>query len=191
MSATSRARRTPRRTARVWCSISSMVTGSVFSCPSTTMPSESPTSTTSTPASSSSRAVGKSYAVRQTILPAAEVEEDERDFRARMSGTVILPLPASNAELMCGLRCRSLASGYSPYPSFSLAKKRLRRQVAGLRLGTAAARAPPARRRASPPRRLARRASPRGTAPCTSSAGSRSAAARAATAATSLRAAPA
>ena len=58
MSATSKAWRVPRRTARVWCSISSSVTGSVLSYPSTTIASESPTSKTSTPASSSSRAVG-------------------------------------------------------------------------------------------------------------------------------------
>ena len=57
MSAASSARRTPRRTARVNSSISSMVTASVLSWPSITMPSESPTRTRSTLASSTSRAM--------------------------------------------------------------------------------------------------------------------------------------
>ena len=44
------ARAAPRATARVWWTISSSVTGSVVSWPRTTMPSESPTSSASTPA---------------------------------------------------------------------------------------------------------------------------------------------
>ena len=55
MSATSRARLTPRRTALVWWIISSMVTDSVSGWPSTTMASESPTRMMSTPAASAVR----------------------------------------------------------------------------------------------------------------------------------------
>ena len=60
MSATSSARSTPRRTARTWWSISSMVTARVSGWPSTTMASESPTRTTSAPPASAVRACGKS-----------------------------------------------------------------------------------------------------------------------------------
>ena len=55
-----RTRRTPRAAARTWWSMSSIVTGTVSGYPSTTMPSESPTSSSGTPASSSSFAIGKS-----------------------------------------------------------------------------------------------------------------------------------
>ncbi len=58
MSPTTRASFAPRATARVWWSISSMVTGSVVSWPSTTFDSESPTRSTGMPASSRIRAVG-------------------------------------------------------------------------------------------------------------------------------------
>ena len=58
MSPTINARRTPRETAFTWWSISSMVTGRVFSYPSTTIPTLSPTRTISTPASSATCAVG-------------------------------------------------------------------------------------------------------------------------------------
>src|SRR6185436_4617713 len=47
--------------------ISSIVTGSVLSYPSTTVPTLSPTSRTSMPASSARRAVGWSYAVTTAI----------------------------------------------------------------------------------------------------------------------------
>src|SRR5690242_7030886 len=63
MSATTNARDVPRTTARVKTSISSIVTGTVDAPPSTVVPAESPTSTTSTPAASASRALGASYAV--------------------------------------------------------------------------------------------------------------------------------
>jgi hypothetical protein len=46
----------PRATMPTWYSICSMVTGSVLSCPCTTMPRESPTSRISTPAASQSAA---------------------------------------------------------------------------------------------------------------------------------------
>ena len=60
MSATTRARAAPRLTAAVWCTIASSVTGSVLSWPSIAIPTESPTSSTSSPAPSSRRAVGVS-----------------------------------------------------------------------------------------------------------------------------------
>ena len=47
--------------------ISSIVAGTVESCPSTTLAAESPTSTRSTPAASTIRPVGWSYAVIITI----------------------------------------------------------------------------------------------------------------------------
>src|SRR5688572_14876489 len=80
MSATISARVAPRATARVWCTMSSSVTGSVCSWPSTTTPTESPTSSTSTPARSSSRAIVASYAVSMAIF-------SPRRFRSRRSGT--------------------------------------------------------------------------------------------------------
>ncbi len=49
-----------RATARQWWSMSSTVTGRVVSCPSTTMPRESPTSSASTPASRLTRAETRS-----------------------------------------------------------------------------------------------------------------------------------
>src|ERR1700680_3271601 len=112
MSATSSARRMPRFTARVWCSISSSVTDKVFSCPRTTMARESPTRMMSTPASSTRRAVGVSYAVRHTIFRGELslrncVSACGWNFLARMSGTVILPLPASIAALIRFSWCRS------------------------------------------------------------------------------------
>ena len=58
---------TPRLAARQWWTISSIVTDVVSFCPSTTMPTESPTSTASTPAPSASRADGQSYAVTIAI----------------------------------------------------------------------------------------------------------------------------
>src|SRR5262245_25653928 len=58
-----------------------MVTGTVVSCPSTTMPSESPTSSASTPARSNSRAIVASYAVSTAIF-------SPRSFFRRSSGTV-------------------------------------------------------------------------------------------------------
>src|SRR6185312_7829739 len=60
--------------------MSSRVTGMVVSWPSTTMPSESPTSRTSTPARSESAAMVESYAVIMTIF-------SPRCFFARRSGT--------------------------------------------------------------------------------------------------------
>ena len=51
-----KARSVPVATQRVWYVISASFTGSVEACPCTTMPSESPTSSTSTPAASSTRA---------------------------------------------------------------------------------------------------------------------------------------
>ena len=48
----------PRATARQWCSIASIVTGSVVSWPSTTSANVSPTSNTGMPASSRILAVG-------------------------------------------------------------------------------------------------------------------------------------
>jgi hypothetical protein len=48
----------PRRTARASIRSSSVVTGTVDGCPSTVMAPESPTSTTSTPASSATWADG-------------------------------------------------------------------------------------------------------------------------------------
>jgi hypothetical protein len=50
----------PRRTAWASMSSSSVVTGTVEGCPSTVIAPESPTSTTSTPASSATCADGKS-----------------------------------------------------------------------------------------------------------------------------------
>ena len=67
-SPTSSARVAPRLASRVWYTASSRVTGSVFGTPWTTMPIESPTRTTSTPASSASAANVASYAVTMTIL---------------------------------------------------------------------------------------------------------------------------
>ena len=58
MSATTRARATPRVTAPVSMSISSTVTGTVESWPRTVIAAESPTRTTSTPAASASRPLG-------------------------------------------------------------------------------------------------------------------------------------
>ena len=52
MSARTSALALPRATRRVWYSISSIVTGSVESCPWITMPRESPMSRMSTPAAS-------------------------------------------------------------------------------------------------------------------------------------------
>src|SRR6266581_252236 len=63
MSPTIRALVAPLATARVWWSISSIVTGSVVEYPRTFWASESPTRMTGTPASSRILAVGKSYAV--------------------------------------------------------------------------------------------------------------------------------
>ena len=60
MSLTTMACSAPRATARVWCSISSIVTGRVSSYPRTLFPTESPTSSTGTPARSRIWAVGKS-----------------------------------------------------------------------------------------------------------------------------------
>ena len=60
MSAMTSGRLAPRVTARVSSSISSIVAGTVESWPSTTMAAESPTSTSSTPASSAIRPLGKS-----------------------------------------------------------------------------------------------------------------------------------
>ena len=60
MSAITSGRRAPRVTARVRISISSIVTGTVESWPSTTIAAESPTSTMSTPAASASRPLGES-----------------------------------------------------------------------------------------------------------------------------------
>ena len=60
MSAITSGRLAPRTTARVSISSSSIVTGTVDSLPSTTIPAESPTSTSSTPASSAIRPLGKS-----------------------------------------------------------------------------------------------------------------------------------
>ena len=60
MSAITSGRFAPRTTARVSISSSSIVTGTVDSFPSTTIPAESPTSTSSTPASSAMRPLGKS-----------------------------------------------------------------------------------------------------------------------------------
>jgi len=57
------ARRVPRTTAAVSGISSSTVTGSVVSWPKTTMPAESPTSSTGMPASSKTRAVRASYEV--------------------------------------------------------------------------------------------------------------------------------
>ncbi len=56
MSATRKARRKPRPTAAQWYTIWSIVTGTVVSWPWITMPRESPTSTRSTPAASTSAA---------------------------------------------------------------------------------------------------------------------------------------
>src|SRR5438552_195329 len=67
MSPMSSAREAPRRTARAWWSISSMVTDRVSGWPRTTMARESPTRIASTPAWSARRAVGKSYAVTIVI----------------------------------------------------------------------------------------------------------------------------
>ena len=50
----------PRAVARVWCSISSTVTGTVESRPSTTMPRLSPTSSSGMPASSATTALSVS-----------------------------------------------------------------------------------------------------------------------------------
>src|SRR3990172_10314548 len=63
MSATTSARAVPRTTAFTWWSMSSIVTGMVVSYPNTTIPSVSPTRMSRTPASSTSRAEGQSYAV--------------------------------------------------------------------------------------------------------------------------------
>ena len=46
----------PRATQRVWYAISSTLTASVLAAPWTTMPSESPTSSTSIPAASATAA---------------------------------------------------------------------------------------------------------------------------------------
>src|SRR5713101_1324751 len=72
------------------------------------MPRESPTRMTSTPASSSRRAVGLSYAVRQVILSVWGWEPAGLDFRCRRSGTVTLPFPEFGTTLM-------VASGAAPY----------------------------------------------------------------------------
>jgi hypothetical protein len=58
-SPTRSARVAPRLASRVWYTASSRVTGSVFATPWTTMPIESPTRTTSTPASSASAATSR------------------------------------------------------------------------------------------------------------------------------------
>ncbi len=65
-------------------SISSIVTGSVESCPSIVIAAESPTSATSMPAASASRALGASYTV--TIVMRAPLR-----FIAPSSGTDIFP----------------------------------------------------------------------------------------------------
>ena len=67
MSAITSGRRAPRVTARVSMSISSIVAGTVESCPSMVIAAESPTRTRSAPASSASRPPGASYAVTMTI----------------------------------------------------------------------------------------------------------------------------
>src|ERR1700733_14513636 len=80
------------------------------------MPSESPTRIMSTPASSTNRAEGKSYAVTQVtrFLSTDGSERSEEEFgagrclRLRMSGTVILPLPATDVTLI-------LTSGAAPF----------------------------------------------------------------------------
>ena len=56
MSAMIQALSVPRATQRVWYSMSSIETGNVDGWPWITIPSESPTNRTSTPASSSARA---------------------------------------------------------------------------------------------------------------------------------------
>src|SRR5262245_61238198 len=60
------ARGSVRATAATWCSMSSIVTWSVSSYPSTTLATESPTRRTSTPAALAIRADGASYAVTIT-----------------------------------------------------------------------------------------------------------------------------
>ena len=57
MSAPTSARRAPRVTARLWCTIISRVTGTVVSHPRITVPRESPTNRTSMPARSSRAAM--------------------------------------------------------------------------------------------------------------------------------------
>ena len=59
---------TPRMTARVWPSISSIVTGTVSRYPSSTMPRLSPTRMMSIPASSTHCACGNEYAVIMEIF---------------------------------------------------------------------------------------------------------------------------
>jgi hypothetical protein len=66
MSPTSSGAFTARRTAAVRVTISSIPTGVVASCPSTTIAAVSPTRTMSTPASSATWPDGKSYAVTIT-----------------------------------------------------------------------------------------------------------------------------
>ena len=65
MSPTTMASFTARETAPTAASVSDMLTGKVFSYPSTLLPIESPMSTIGTPASSARRAKQASYAVQQ------------------------------------------------------------------------------------------------------------------------------
>src|SRR5215467_4726443 len=71
-----------RVTAAVWRTMTSTVTESVSSKPSTALPTESPTSMMSAPARSAIRADGASYAVMTAIF--------SPPLRARMAGAVIL-----------------------------------------------------------------------------------------------------
>src|SRR6266511_68692 len=84
MSPTTSGRSTAPDTARVRKSISSIVTGTVPSWPSTTTPAVSPTSKMSMPACSAKRAPGASYAVTMTIV-------SPRLFRSARCVSVSLP----------------------------------------------------------------------------------------------------
>ena len=91
MSATRNARLRPRAAASVCRTMSSIVTFSVSGWPSTTIPSESPTRITSTPASSKMRANRASYAVIITIFaPSAFIRARSRMLVLR---TAIAPAP--------------------------------------------------------------------------------------------------
>ena len=93
MSAMRNARLRPRAAASVCRTMSSIVTFNVSGRPSTTIPSESPTRITSTPASSKMRANRASYAVIITIFaPSAFIRARSRMLVLRIAPAPLLPL---------------------------------------------------------------------------------------------------
>ena len=100
------ARRVPRTTAAVRGSRSSTVTGSVLSWPKTTIPAESPTSSTGMPASSKTAAVRASYEVSMghfspRALAAARSRTVTRRFELPpKSGSAVRALVAAASGLL-------------------------------------------------------------------------------------------